>query len=675
MPKQFKKAACFLTVLGLLTSFAFGANSSYAMPKQKDAKQATKVLSNSELKTLDLDGVEDVDDLDDLLLDIDWGFDFDDDWDDLEQDGIFYVVNENDEAIITGYAESVDKSTISIPSKIDGHPVTMLFYYAFSGLENTKTINIPDSVKVIGSEAFAWCENLQTINIPNSVTTIDVTAFAGNDKLQSITIPNSVTELGAGAFILDENLTSVTLPNTISSIPYGTFAGCISLKKIDIPSSVKTIEDEAFSMTGFTEFTVPDTVTTIGDGAFSDCENLVKVTIPKTVTEIGDDIFEGGSKDVTIYGEKGSYAETYANKNDIQFKAISTGQEDPTDVLTGKTTAKLNVRKGPGTKYAKMGTLSKGAKVEVVSKLSSGWYKIKYKGTYGYVLGKYVKLNTPQQDEKVIATGKTTAQLNVRKGAGTKYAKIGSLSKGAKVEVVSKESNGWYKIKYNGSYGYVLGQYIKLDSQQQEEKVIATGKTTAQLNVRSGAGTSYKKIGSLSKGAKVEIVSKLSNGWYKIKYKNTYGYVSGSYVKLDSQQPQPGEDEKIIATGKTTAGLNVRSGPSSNYSKLGTLAKGTKVEVVERYSNGWYKIKYKGSYGYVSGAYVSLDGSKGEVIATGKTTAGLNVRSGAGTGYKKIGHLNKGAKVEIVTKLSNGWYKIKYNSSYGYVSGDYVKLI
>lgn len=532
MPKQFKKAACFLTVLGLLTSFVFGAHSSYAMPKQKDAKQATKVLSNSELKTLDLDELGDIDDLDDLLLDIDWGFDFDDDWEDLEQDGIFYVVNDKDEVIITGYSEAIDKSTISIPDKIDGHPVTMIYEFAFCGLENTKTINIPDSVKVIGAEAFAWCENLQTINIPTIVTTIDAAAFAGNNKLQSITIPDSVTELGAGAFILCENLTNVTLPNTISSIPYGTFAGCVSLKKIDIPSSVKTIEKEAFSMTGFTEFIVPDSVTTIGYQVFSDCENLVKVTIQKSVTTIGKAIFEGCSDDVTIYGEKGSYAETYANRFGIPFKAISSGQEDPSDILTGKTTAKLNVRKGPGTKYAKMGTLSKGAKVEVITKLPSGWYKIKYKGTYGYVLGKYVKLNTPQQDEKVIATGKTTV-----------------------------------------------------------------------------------------------------------------------------------------------SSLNVRSGPSSNYSKLGILTKGTKVEVVERYSNGWYKIKYKGSYGYVSGAYVSLDGSKGEVIATGKTTAGLNVRSGAGTGYKKIGHLHKGTKVEIVTKLSNGWYKIKFNSSYGYVSGDYVKLI
>lgn len=605
MPKQFKKAACFLTVLGLLTSFVFGANSSYAMPKQKDAKQATKVLSNSELNTLNLEGVEDVDDLENLLLDIDWGFDYET-CEELEQDGIFYVINDNDEVVITDCSDSIDESTISIPDKIDEHPVTMIYEFAFCGLENTKTINIPDSVKVIGAEAFAWSNNLQTMNIPTSVTTIDAAAFAGNNKLQSITIPNSVTELGVGAFILCENLTNVTLPNTISSIPYGTFAACVSLKKINIPSSVKTIEDEAFSMTGFTEFTVPDTITSIGAGAFSDCENLVKVTIPKTVTKIGDDIFEGGSEDVTIYGEKGSYAETYANKFGIPFKAISTGQEDPSDILTGKTTAKLNVRKGPGTKYAKMGTLSKGAKVEVITKLPSGWYKIKYKGTYGYVLGKYVKLNIPQQDEKVIATGKTTAQLNVRKGSSTKYAKIGSLSKGAKVEIVSKLSNGWYKIKYNG----------------------------------------------------------------------TYGYVSGAYVKLDSEQPKPGEDEKIIATGKTTvSSLNVRSGPSSNYSKLGILTKGTKVEVVERYSNGWYKIKYKGSYGYVSGAYVSLDGSKGEVIATGKTTAGLNVRSGAGTGYKKIGHLNKGTKVEIVTKLSNGWYKIKFNSSYGYVSGDYVKLI
>ena len=65
-------------------------------------------------------------------------------------------------------------------------------------------------------------------------------------------------------------------------------------------------------------------------------------------------------------------------------------------------------------------------------------------------------------EEKVIATGVTTANLNVRKGAGANYARIGGLTKGAKVEIVKKESNGWYKIKYNNSYGYVSGTYVKL---------------------------------------------------------------------------------------------------------------------------------------------------------------------------------------------------------------------
>ena len=140
-------------------------------------------------------------------------------------------------------------------------------------------------------------------------------------------------------------------------------------------------------------------------------------------------------------------------------------------------------------------------------------------------------------------------------------------------------------------------------------------------------------------------------------------------MKLDSS-----EEVKVIATGVTTGDLNVRKGASTEYTRIGTLTKGTKVEIVEKCSNGWYKIKYNGSYGYVSGKYVQLDGQVSEVIAIGVTTAGLNVRKGAGTDYVKIGYLAKGTTVKVVAKLSTGWYKIKYNGSYGYVSGVYVKL-
>ena len=64
-----------------------------------------------------------------------------------------------------------------------------------------------------------------------------------------------------------------------------------------------------------------------------------------------------------------------------------------------------------------------------------------------------------------------------------------------------------------------------------ETKVNQTGSVNAtSLNVRSGAGTNYSKVGSLKNNTQVTIVAKCSNGWLKIKYGSGYGYVSGQYI-------------------------------------------------------------------------------------------------------------------------------------------------
>ncbi len=49
--------------------------------------------------------------------------------------------------------------------------------------------------------------------------------------------------------------------------------------------------------------------------------------------------------------------------------------------------------------------------------------------------------------------------LNVRSGPGTSYSKLGALSFGATVKVVSIE-NGWAKLDYNGSVAYASAQYL-----------------------------------------------------------------------------------------------------------------------------------------------------------------------------------------------------------------------
>ncbi|WP_419741659.1 SH3 domain-containing protein [Paraclostridium dentum] len=366
--------------------------------------------------------------------------------------------------------------------------------------------------------------------------------------------------------------------------------------------------------------------------------------------------------------------------------------EQPSTTKTGTVTAStLNVRSGYGTSYGVIGSISNGAKVEIVES-KDGWYKIKYNGGYGYVSGDYIKVDestTPPTNpgETVKNTGVVTAtSLNVRSGYGASYSKIGTLSNGAKVEIVESK-DGWHKIKYNGGYGYVSGDYIKVDGSTTPptnpgETVKNTGVVTAtSLNVRSGYGSSYSKIGTLSNGAKVEIVES-KDGWHKIKYNGGYGYVSGDYIKVDGSTAPPTNPGEIVKnTGVVTAtSLNVRSGYGSSYSKIGTLSNGAKVEIVES-KNGWYKIKYNGGYGYVSGDYIKVDGSTtpptnpGETVKnTGVVTAtSLNVRSGYGSSYSKIGTLSNGAKVEIV-ESKNGWHKIKYNGGYGFVSGDYIKV-
>ncbi|WP_152523318.1 N-acetylmuramoyl-L-alanine amidase, partial [Paraclostridium bifermentans] len=117
----------------------------------------------------------------------------------------------------------------------------------------------------------------------------------------------------------------------------------------------------------------------------------------------------------------------------------------------------------------------------------------------------------PEQPSTTKTGVVTATSLNVRSGYGTSYGVIGSISNGAKVEIVESK-DGWYKIKYNGGYGYVSGDYIKVDGSTTPptnpgETVKNTGVVTAtSLNVRSGYGSSYSKIGTLSNGAKVEIV-------------------------------------------------------------------------------------------------------------------------------------------------------------------------
>lgn len=117
----------------------------------------------------------------------------------------------------------------------------------------------------------------------------------------------------------------------------------------------------------------------------------------------------------------------------------------------------------------------------------------------------------------------------------------------------------------------------------------------------------------------------------------------------------------------TTANLNLRTGPSTNYGSILTIPKNSNIEYLG--SNGsWYNVSYSGKQGYVSNQYVSkLENLSDEY----STTSNLNLRTDASTSSRVLLTIPKGKSVSLISKHGS-WYKVRYGNSQGYVSSQYL---
>lgn len=174
------------------------------------------------------------------------------------------------------------------------------------------------------------------------------------------------------------------------------------------------------------------------------------------------------------------------------------------------------------------------------------------------------------------------------------------------LEVLSKEA-----IKNRGNvfikgYIYVTEKYV--DSTSSGQVKLSTA--TSLLSVRSGAGTSFSVIGGLANKTTVAILDK-TGSWYKIKYANSTGYVSASYVSVGQPTTIVAKPVPVIPVAKLgtvklackTSVLNVRVSPSGAVTS--TLNYGNIVRIVGQ-SGDFYKITYGKITGYVSMKYVVI---------------------------------------------------------------------
>lgn len=233
--------------------------------------------------------------------------------------------------------------------------------------------------------------------------------------------------------------------------------------------------------------------------------------------------------------------------------------------------------------------------------------------------------------------------VNLRSGAGTNYSVVTTMKKNTAFTYSDSKTynSSWYKIKLlsNSKTGYVHKDYAKSASTE-------TGYVNStEVNLRSGAGTNYSIVTTMSKNTKFTYVSTsvVNSDWYYIITSNgKVGYIYKTYATKNSSGNQNNNNSNSNTSSADTgyvnaSDVNLRSGAGTNYSVVATMSKNTKFTFISTklYNSNWYNIKLNnGKSGYIYSTYATKDNNSSSNGNSTPTTNGkLKLSSSSETVY------------------------------------------
>lgn len=281
----------------------------------------------------------------------------------------------------------------------------------------------------------------------------------------------------------------------------------------------------------------------------------------------------------------------------------------------------LILRDAPSFQGRELASYPSGTVVKITGQKGS-WYAVKTPdGLEGFMLSNYLTVSGTDVTVGESAWVTSTNGLNVRlrTGPGTQYTAIASYAPGTKCTVLAK-SGSFYQIRVGKYTGYMMGKYLtgispsieKEPDENNEEKISAlydiyvTSGNGEGVNLRLQPSRSSVAIGFFQVGTKGEMLVPGKN-WSQISIGGLEGYMMTKY--LTTQKPDSNEQKQkdagkeyyvYCSNGKR---VNLRSGPGTDYSSLGSYANGTKVTVVNK-GDLWYFVKINETYGYMMKDYI-----------------------------------------------------------------------
>ncbi|HCW73377.1 MAG TPA: hypothetical protein DHM90_05775 [Clostridiaceae bacterium] len=229
-----------------------------------------------------------------------------------------------------------------------------------------------------------------------------------------------------------------------------------------------------------------------------------------------------------------------------------------------------------------------GEVIEATPSWENGVQRTKLSARKWQLHGMMPQVEYVEDEPDTVELMRTKENLHMRSGAGTRFASLMVIPKGADVQVVSITS-GRAKVSYKGKIGYSSADYLMAVPSRKGGEGIAS-----VLNVRSGPGTQNRIMGTLLKGAKVEILATVS-GWHKIRYGTGEAYVSADYIEESNTVVVETKRGRVV----NCSYLNIRQTPGGKA--VGTYKVGDVVTILEK-NGSWYKT----DKGYSSVNYIKL---------------------------------------------------------------------
>lgn len=172
------------------------------------------------------------------------------------------------------------------------------------------------------------------------------------------------------------------------------------------------------------------------------------------------------------------------------------------------------------------------------------------------------------------------------------------------------------------------------ESEEETETTFKKVKAVTVVNVRASDSEKADKVGKASEGQEFTLLEEKANGWSKIDFEGKEAFIKSEYLEqigtetvakagdadntnttsatttenkpssTTTENSEAAKNSPSSGTATATDTVNVREKPSTDAAKLGTVYGGEKLEIVEKQSDGWTKVKYKKSVGYVKSEYL-----------------------------------------------------------------------